>query len=64
MAASLLNPTRAETETNSAIFQIPSAKLYVLIVTLSIDDSIKFLEHPKNNLYDYMADPTYRHINR
>ena len=37
----------AATETNIATFQIDNAKLYVLVVTLSINDNIKFLENIK-----------------
>ena len=35
------------TQTTGAIFQINIAKLYVPVVTLSIDDNIKFLENIK-----------------
>ena len=35
------------TQTTGAIFQINNAKLYVPVVTLSIDDNIKFLENIK-----------------
>ena len=44
VAASLSNPARAATETTSATFQRTSAKLYVPVVTLSINDNIKFLK--------------------
>ena len=39
------NPTEAAT--TSTIFQINNAKLYVPVVTLSISNNIKFLEHLK-----------------
>ena len=57
-------------------FQINNAKLYVPVVTLSINDNIKFLENiklgfrskittqPKNNNLDYLIDQTFRNINR
>ena len=35
------------TETTGATFQINNAKLHVLVVTLSINDNIKFLENIK-----------------
>ena len=35
------------TQTTGAIFQINNAKLYVPVVTLSINDNIKFLENIK-----------------
>ena len=41
------NPAREATETNSATFQINNVKLYVLVVTLSIKDNIKFFENIK-----------------
>ena len=34
-----------ETLTTGAIFQMNNAKLYVTVVTLSINDNIKFLEN-------------------
>ena len=68
------------TETTSAKSQITSAKIYVPVVTLSINDKIKFLENinqgfkktyrseittqPKNSNLHYMIDPTFRNINR
>ena len=36
-----------ETLTTGAIFQINNTKLYVPVVTLSINDKTKFLEHVK-----------------
>ena len=38
------------TATNGARFQINNAKLYVPVVTLSINDTIKFLENVKEHL--------------
>ena len=43
IAANPPNPTREETKADSATFQIISAKLYVPVVTLPINDNIKFL---------------------
>ena len=51
-----------------------STKLYVPVITLSINDNIKFLQNikkhrpeittqPKNNKLDYPIDPTFRNIN-
>ena len=40
-------PASAATTISGAIFQITSSKLYVLIVTLSINNNIKFLENIK-----------------
>ena len=44
-----LPPTPAESATSKlgAAFQINSVKIYVLIVTLSINGNIKFLENRK-----------------
>ena len=39
-----------ETETTGAIFQLNNAKLYVPVVTLSINDNIKFLKNIKQGL--------------
>ena len=65
--------------TTGVNFVITSTKLYVPVVTLSINDNIKFLEnikqgfkrtiywnkqHKKNNNLDYLIDPTFRNINR
>ena len=36
-------PAKAATTTTSAIFQISNTKLYVPVVTLSVNDNIKFL---------------------
>ena len=73
------------TEITGATFQINNVKLYIPVVTLSINDNIKFLKNikqgfkriiswnryrseittqPKNNNLDYLADPTFRDINR
>ena len=40
-------PAREATITTSATFQVNNAKLYLLVVFLSINDNIKFLEHLK-----------------
>ena len=40
------NPASAK-ERTGATFQTPSAKLYVSVVTLSINDNSKFLENKK-----------------
>ena len=40
---------REETLTTGAIFQINNTKHYVPVVTLSIKDNIKFLEHLKQD---------------
>ena len=85
VAANPPNPGRAATETTSATFQISNAKFYVPVVTLSIDDNVKFLGNikqrfrrtiswnkyrleittqAKNNILDFMIDPTFRNINR
>ena len=52
-AKSPVSATEATTST-FATFQINNAKLYVQVVTLSINDNIKFLE----------KIPTFRNINR
>ena len=73
------NPVNA-TETKDATFQINNTKLCVPVVTVSINDNIKFLENinqgfkknniseiitqPKNNNLDCLIDPTFRNINR
>ena len=41
------NPRIPPTSTSDAKFQINSAKRYVLVVTLSINHNIKFLENAK-----------------
>ena len=40
----------AKIQTTRATFQINSVKLYVLVVTLSINDNIKFLENKSKDL--------------
>ena len=40
-------PGRVVTEKTEATFKIKSSKLYIPVVTLSINDNIKFLEHLK-----------------
>ena len=60
------------TQTNNAIFQITNAKLYVPVVTLSINDNIKSwnkyrsekTSQTKNNNLYYLIDPTFRKVNR
>ena len=52
VAVNPLDPVRAATETTGATFQINSTKLYVYVVTLSINDNIKILE----NLMDVYWD--------
>ena len=42
VAVNLPNPARKARETNNAIFQINNAKLYVFVVTLFINNNIKF----------------------
>ena len=42
------NPLIQVTATTGATFQINNAKLYVAVVTLSINDDIKFLENKKH----------------
>ena len=46
--AVLPNGHAPATSTTSALFQINSTKLYVPVVTLSINNSIKFLENRKH----------------
>ena len=45
--ANLPNPLTQATATNTATFPINNAKIYVPVVTLSINDNIKFLENIK-----------------
>ena len=40
-------PAAEKTETTSSAFQINTANFYVPVVTLSINDNIKFLENRK-----------------
>ena len=47
LAANPHNPARAATDTTGATFQINSTKLYVPVVTLFLNDNIKFLENIK-----------------
>ena len=44
------SPRISRTPTTSAIFQITSSKLYGPVVTLSINDNIKFLEYLKQGI--------------
>ena len=43
MAANLPIAAQPATSTTGATFQINNTKLYVLVITLSINDNIKFL---------------------
>ena len=45
VAANPTVPATEATEKNSAAFQINNAKIYVTVVTLTINDDIKFLEN-------------------
>ena len=47
VAANPPNTARETPKTNSATFQINNAKLYAPLVTLSINNNIKFLENIK-----------------
>ena len=60
-----------EVSKTNTIFEINSAKLYFPpVVTLAINDNIKFLENiklkqkPKKPNLNYMIDPTFRNISR
>ena len=80
VAVNPLDPVRAATETTGATFQINSTKLYVYVVTLSINDNIKILENLmdvywdkyrseittqlRNSILNYMIDPTFTNIYR
>ena len=54
------NPAKEVTETNSATFQINNDKLYVPVVTLSINDNIKFLENIKQGFKRTISWSKYR----
>ena len=56
------NPVRYElaTTTNSTTFQINNAKLYVPVVTLSVNDNIKFLENIKQGFKRTISWNKYR----
>ena len=58
--ANLLVLDAAATETNNATFQINNAKHYVAGVTLSIKDSIKFLENIKQGFQRTVSWSKYR----
>ena len=60
MAANPLNPAKEATEKTSAAFQITSAKLYVSVVTLSINHNIKFLENIKQGFKRTISWNKYR----
>ena len=47
-------------QTNGATFQINNAKLYVPVVTLSINDNIKFLENIKQGFQTTVSWNKYR----
>ena len=47
------------TATTSATFQINDAKLYVAVVTMSIKDNIKYLEHLKQGLRITVSQDKY-----
>ena len=50
----------ATTQTTSATFQINNAKLYVPVVTLPINDNIKFLENIKQGFKRAISWNKYR----
>ena len=50
----------AATQTSGAIFHISNAKLYVPVVTLSINDNIKFLENIKQGFKRTISRKKYR----
>ena len=47
MTANIPNPVSTESSRTSANFQIKSAKVYVPVITISINNNIKFLENLK-----------------
>ena len=49
-----------ETLTTGAIFQKHNAKLYVSIVTLSVNNSIKFLDHLKQGFKKMISWNNYK----
>ena len=52
--------TVAARQTNGATFQINSAKLYVPVITMSINDDIKFLESTKQGFKRTISWNKYR----
>ena len=50
----------AATETAGATFQINNAKLYVPVVTLSINHNIKFLDNIKQGFKRILSSSKYR----
>ena len=60
VTANIPNPAGEETKTNSAAFFVFSAKLYVPVVTLSINDNIKFLENIKQGFKRTISWNKYR----
>ena len=53
-------PAAAETQTTSTTFQINNAKVYVPVVTLSINDNIKLLENIKQGFKITISWSKYR----
>ena len=53
-------PAIAAIETTRAIFQTNNAKLYVPVVTLSINDNIKYFENIKQRFKRKMSWNKYR----
>ena len=54
------NPPSAARQTTAAIFQINNARLYVLVVTLFINDNFKFLENIKQGFKRTISWNKYR----
>ena len=52
--------SRAAIQTNGGTFQINNIKLYVPVVTLSINDNIRFLENLKQGLKKTISWNKYR----
>ena len=60
MVANPPNPAKEATKTTCATFQITSAKLYVSLITLSINDNFKFLEKIKQGFKRTISWNKYR----
>ena len=60
MTANSPNPATAATETDSATFHVFSPKLYVQVVTLSVNNNIKFLENIKQRFKRTISWNKYR----
>ena len=60
VAANPPNPARAATKTDSETFHVFNPKLYVPVVTLSINNKIKFLENIKQRLKRTISLNKYR----